>query len=136
MSHGLGRMEGGAVPDATAHLMMVHSGKTWVHEGAHPKVGGTHELFTYGIFLKTLSGRTQLTTGECMDKEGPQHSHTVLGERLGPRWLMVTSYGSVSKDGLSDQLNGGQQGWDTLLSRPLPKCTHPPPFPSQKQYCI
>lgn len=43
----------------------------WVHRGARPKVGrgGTHELFTYGIFLKILPGRPQLTTGKCMDEK-------------------------------------------------------------------
>lgn len=63
------------MPDTAVHLITVHSGKTYGYMGgAHPKAGAgggtrTHELFTYGIFLKILPGRPQLTTGECMDEK-------------------------------------------------------------------
>lgn len=71
MSHGLGRVEGGCARRHCAPHDGTQRKNLWVHEGAHPKVcvWGTHELFTYGIFLKTLPGRPQLTTGKCMDKE-------------------------------------------------------------------
>lgn len=127
------------MPGTTAHLVMVHSGKTYGYTGqggAHPKAGETHELFTYGIFLKILPGRPQMTTEKRMDEVDRSVHVRCLGDRLSPRRLMVTSQVSVSEDVQFDHLNGEQQGLATLLSRPLPSAPTPlsqvyTPIPSQ-----